>query len=129
MNDTPNPKYDVSLCHNSQDKPAVRNLAELLSKRGIRVWLDEWALIPGRPWQEALEKAIQNVRTASSLAEAGDLKMTQLAHGPAADYYGRAAAFVPVDSELYKADYLNQQGNALWDAGKYADAEASLRGA
>ncbi|MBF0551597.1 MAG: TIR domain-containing protein [Deltaproteobacteria bacterium] len=58
MDDQPD-IFDVFLCYNSQDKPVVRTLAESLQKRGLNVWLDEWELIPGRPWQEALEIAIE----------------------------------------------------------------------
>lgn len=61
------PGFDVFLSHNSKDKPAVRELAEALKGRGLKVWLDEWELVPGRPWQEALEEIIQTVRTAAVL--------------------------------------------------------------
>ncbi|MBF0476800.1 MAG: DUF1566 domain-containing protein [Deltaproteobacteria bacterium] len=62
-------KFDVFLCHNSQDKPVVRTLAESLQNRGLKVWLDEWELIPGRRWQDELEKVIEggHVRTAAVL--------------------------------------------------------------
>ncbi len=59
--------FDVFLSHNSQDKPAVRELARALEARGITVWLDEEQLVPGRPWQEALEKVIQTAHTAAVL--------------------------------------------------------------
>ncbi len=59
--------FDVFLSHNSKDKPAVRKLAEALKARGLRVWLDEWELIPGRPWQEALEEIISTVPVAAVL--------------------------------------------------------------
>lgn len=59
--------FDVFLCHNSSDKPTVRHLAEELQIRKIAVWLDEWELIPGRPWQEALEKMIQTVNATAIL--------------------------------------------------------------
>ena len=55
----PDDTFDVFLSHNSKDKPAVRQIAEALRDRGLRVWLDEWELIPGRRWIPALEKAIQ----------------------------------------------------------------------
>lgn len=60
-------QFDVFLCHNSSDKPMVRHLAEQLHRRGLVVWLDEWELIPGRPWQEALEEIIQTVMAAAVL--------------------------------------------------------------
>lgn len=59
--------FDVFLCHNSADKPAVVQLAEELVARGLRVWLDVWELIPGRPWQEALEAILQTAKSAAVL--------------------------------------------------------------
>lgn len=59
--------FDVFLSHNSKDKITVRKLAQALEERGLRVWLDEEELTPGRPWQEELEKIIQTVRTAAVL--------------------------------------------------------------
>jgi hypothetical protein len=63
-------QFDVFLSHNSKDKPAVRELAEKLKSRGMRVWLDEWELVPGRPWQEALEQIIQTTKSAAVLVGA-----------------------------------------------------------
>jgi hypothetical protein len=59
--------FDVFLSHNSKDKPAVRELAEVLRARGLNVWLDEWELIPGRPWQEELEKIIETIGSSAVL--------------------------------------------------------------
>ena len=59
--------FDVFLSHNSLDKPTVRQLAEALKDRGLAVWLDEWELIPGRPWQEALEEIIRTTKSAAVL--------------------------------------------------------------
>src|SRR4051812_1602398 len=59
--------FDVFLSHNSKDKPAVRELAEALRDRELNVWLDEWELIPGQPWQEAIEEVIQTTRSAAVL--------------------------------------------------------------
>ncbi len=49
---------DVFLSHNSADKPAVESLAQRLLAAGIRPWLDSWNLIPGDPWQEGIEEAL-----------------------------------------------------------------------
>lgn len=57
-------RFDAFLSHNSNDKATVRQLAAALQARGIRVWLDEDQLVPGRPWQQELEKIIQTSRTA-----------------------------------------------------------------
>jgi nucleotide-binding universal stress UspA family protein len=59
--------FDVFLSHNSEDKPAVRELAYALKARGLKVWLDEWELRPGHPWQEALEQIIETTKAAAVL--------------------------------------------------------------
>src|SRR5271166_79797 len=50
--------YEVFLSHSSPDKPAVEELARRLKREGIEPFLDKWNLIPGQPWQEALEEAL-----------------------------------------------------------------------
>jgi hypothetical protein len=50
--------FDVFLSHSSADKPAVEELARRLKEEGIQAWLDKWNLIPGAPWQPAMEKAL-----------------------------------------------------------------------
>jgi len=55
--------YDAFLSHNSQDKPAVEQIARWLEdKAGLKVWLDKWNLIPGDPWQEGIEDALDQSR-------------------------------------------------------------------
>ncbi|MCP5108465.1 MAG: toll/interleukin-1 receptor domain-containing protein, partial [bacterium] len=47
------------LSHNSRDKPFVEKIARKLEDEAeIPVWLDKWNLIPGDPWQEEIEKAL-----------------------------------------------------------------------
>ncbi|NIP84075.1 MAG: TIR domain-containing protein, partial [Planctomycetales bacterium] len=50
---------DVFLSHNSQDKPQVEDLAQRLGERGLIPFLDRWCLVPGEPWQEAIEEALR----------------------------------------------------------------------
>ena len=52
--------FDVALIHNSQDKPTVRMLAQALKARGLKVWLDEEQVVPGRSWQAALLPILQS---------------------------------------------------------------------
>jgi hypothetical protein len=59
--------FDVFLSHNSKSKPAVCELAGALRARGLNVWLDEWELVPGRPWQRALEEIIHTTQSAAVL--------------------------------------------------------------
>jgi hypothetical protein len=54
----------VFLSYSDLDKPAVVAIAEALRERGLRVWFDEWELVPGQPWQEALEAIVTTVRAA-----------------------------------------------------------------
>jgi TIR domain len=59
--------FDVFLCHNSQDKEAVRDMNARLQVQGIKTWFDEEQLPPGRLWQEILEEQIEHIRTAAVL--------------------------------------------------------------
>ncbi len=53
------PTYDVFLSHATADKPAVEVLAlKLRHQEQLRVFFDKWQLVPGAPWQEALEKGL-----------------------------------------------------------------------
>ena len=56
-------RYDVFLSHNSADKPAVEALARRLVQAGVQPWLDTWNLIPGEPFQEAIEEALDRCAT------------------------------------------------------------------
>lgn len=56
-------QYDTFLSYKTADKPAVEALARRLRDDGISPWLDEWNLIPGKPWQEAIEQALDNCAT------------------------------------------------------------------
>ncbi len=60
-------RFDVFLSHNSADKSKVIELATLLQDRKLKVWLDVWELVPGRPWQQALEEVIATVGSAAVL--------------------------------------------------------------
>jgi hypothetical protein len=59
------PQFNVFLCHNSKDKPAVIELAKKLEISGLKPWLDEWELPPGLPWQPELERQIDNIQSAA----------------------------------------------------------------
>lgn len=57
--------FDVFLSYNRIDSDEVKGIAERLSRRGIRPWLDVWELPPGRPWQELLEQQISRIGAAA----------------------------------------------------------------
>lgn len=57
--------FDVFICHNSQDKPEVREIALKLEEMGLVPWLDVWELQPGLPWQRELERQIHSIKAAA----------------------------------------------------------------
>lgn len=59
------PIFDIFLSYHYGDREMVKLIADLLRQRGIKVWLDVWELVPGRPWQEALESVIQMANAAA----------------------------------------------------------------
>ncbi|MGE0085548.1 MAG: TIR domain-containing protein [Desulfococcaceae bacterium] len=56
------PRFDVFLCHNSKDKPFVKEIGGKLKEKGLIPWLDIEQLRPGFPWQRVLEEQIENVK-------------------------------------------------------------------
>jgi hypothetical protein len=50
--------FHVFLSHRSADETAVEALARRLRAEGLEPWLDSWHLVPGEPWQPALEQAL-----------------------------------------------------------------------
>lgn len=92
------PGFDVFLSHNSRNKPVVRELADALEARGVRVWLDERELIPGRSWQGALEETLREVRSAAVLVGADGLGPWEIAEMRAclSELVDRGAAVIPV---------------------------------
>lgn len=59
--------YDVFLIYNCKDKLTALELAEVLRKRGLKVWLDEWDLVPSRLWREAVEEVIEIAESSAML--------------------------------------------------------------
>ncbi len=90
--------FDVFLSHNSKDKPVVRQIAEALKGRELRVWLDEWELVPGRRWIPELEKAIQTTKTAAVMVgESGFGRWEQPEYEAAlSEFVNRGLPVIPV---------------------------------
>jgi tetratricopeptide (TPR) repeat protein len=76
----------------------VRRIAEALRERGLKVWLDEWELVPGRRWLPALEKAIQTAGTVAVLVgESGMGPWEQPEYeGSLTEFVGRGLPVIPV---------------------------------
>ncbi len=90
--------FDVFLSHNSRDKRAVRQLGEALRRCDLRVWFDEWELVPGRPWQEALEEIIETTRAAAVLVGKDGLGPWQESEmrGCISEFVARKLPVIPV---------------------------------
>ena len=57
--------FNVFLCHHSEDKPEIRQIAKDLEGLGIRPWLDEREIRPGTSWQQAVGEQIENIESAA----------------------------------------------------------------
>jgi hypothetical protein len=91
-------KFDVFLCHNAADKPAVRSIARALEARGILPWLDERELPPGQPWQPLLEQQIARISSAAVFvgrAGVGPWQEQEL-YGFLREFVARRAPVIPV---------------------------------
>ena len=52
-------RYDVFLSYSRTDAAAVEQIAaRLVDQEQLSPFLDRWHLVPGQPWQEAIEQAI-----------------------------------------------------------------------
>lgn len=60
-----NPVFDVFFAHNSLDKHLVEKISEILVSRGVRPWLDKKQIPPGHWFQDVIQKAIHDVKSAA----------------------------------------------------------------
>jgi tetratricopeptide (TPR) repeat protein len=70
-------RYHVFLSHNSDDKPAVAEIALGLKRENIEPWLDMWDLVPGEAWQPAIERALAESATCAVFIGSGGLGVWQ----------------------------------------------------
>lgn len=65
--------YDIFFSYNSVDQAVIERLAHKLAAQGLKVFLDLWELVPGKPRQEAIEDALGRSRSyAIALGPAGE---------------------------------------------------------
>jgi hypothetical protein len=57
--------FHIFLCHNSKDKPDVRQLDKKLREQGILPWIDEKGILAGDQFVPELEEIIDNVPVAA----------------------------------------------------------------
>jgi hypothetical protein len=66
--------YDVFLSYSRADKAIVTEIARRLEdEAGVTPFLDQWHLVPGEPWQEALEQALGRSATCAIFLGASGL--------------------------------------------------------
>jgi hypothetical protein len=71
-------QFDVFLAHNSVNKHLVREIGARLRERGLNPWLDEEQIAPGELFQEAIQKAIPNIKSAAIIIGASGLEQWQV---------------------------------------------------
>jgi hypothetical protein len=52
-------RLSVFLCHASEDKALVREIAHRLRQDGFEPWLDEKQLLPGDDWEFKIRRAVR----------------------------------------------------------------------
>lgn len=57
--------FDVFMCHNSGDKPEVREISHKLEENNVKPWLDEEQIRPGTSWQTAIGQQIDTIKSAA----------------------------------------------------------------
>ena len=58
-------RFDVFLIYNNSDRAIVRQIADRLAGRGIKAWFEDSSLRPGVPWQNELERIIEEIEAAA----------------------------------------------------------------
>jgi len=66
-------QFDVFLAHSSKDKLLIRQIYRQLKARGIRPWLDEEEIAPGTKFQDEIQQAIGQIKTAAICIGQSDL--------------------------------------------------------
>jgi hypothetical protein len=106
--------FDVFLCHNSQDKQVVREIAQRLKELGIKPWLDREQIRPGTTWQKALGDQIRSIKSAAVFVGESGIGPWQdeEIQGFLNEFMNRSCAVIPADSSF-----------CCHDAGSTVDAE------
>jgi hypothetical protein len=65
VSETSHDAFDVFMAHNSQDRPQVEAVGEALRRRGLKPWLDQEQVPPGRWFQDVIQATIPHVKSAA----------------------------------------------------------------
>jgi WD40 repeat protein len=81
LTEAPDFAPDVFLCHNSQDKEAVRNINQILRQHyGLSTYLDEGSLVGGEAWEQAIQRALARSRSCAVIVGPNGWGKYQLDH-------------------------------------------------
>lgn len=121
--------YDLYVCYSSDDRPRVAALARQLQAAGLRVWFDDWEILPGDDIYLKVEAGLSAARTLllciTARALASQWVQMERASTLFRDPQNKQRAFVPVlleDCTLppplarYKHFDLRHDGKAQVDA-------------
>ncbi|MDX1984489.1 MAG: TIR domain-containing protein, partial [Bryobacteraceae bacterium] len=67
------PGYDVFISYHWRDHDAVHTVARHLRAAGLHPFVDRWYLVPGQPWQSALEQNLANCRAVAVFLGPGEM--------------------------------------------------------
>ncbi len=77
MNDKRN-NNDIFISYSRPDQESALRISEILANKGLQVWIDQWELIPGVPWEEVSLKAIENSSALVIMVSTSSLSKFQL---------------------------------------------------
>ncbi|MFD8545322.1 TIR domain-containing protein [Streptomyces sp. NPDC059649] len=110
--------YDAFISYNAdKDRAVVHRLAEMLHAEGFHVFLDDWYLVAGEPWQERQNEALANSPCCLAMYGAhglGPWQNEEVRLAVAARVNGRSMRVIPVllpdasDAALAHADFLDR---------------------
>jgi hypothetical protein len=109
----------VFLCHSSRDKPAVRELYEMLQRDGFDPWLDEESLLPGQDWNYEITKAVRGSAVVlvclseSSVTKAGYVQKEIKFALDVADEQPEGAIFI-IPVKLEECDVPDRLSHCHW---------------
>lgn len=110
--------YDAFISYNAdKDRVVVHRLAEMLHAEGFHVFLDDWRLVAGEPWQERQNEALANSPCCLAMCGAhglGPWQNEEVRLAVAARVSGRSMRVIPVllpdasDAALEHLDFLDR---------------------
>ncbi|MEU9499544.1 toll/interleukin-1 receptor domain-containing protein [Streptomyces sp. NPDC048196] len=107
--------YDAFISYHAMDLPVVHRLVERLHEEGFHVFLDDWCLVAGEPWQERQSEALADSSCCLVMCGAhglGPWQEEEVRLAVSARVSGRSLRVIPVllpgASDLEDLDFLER---------------------